>query len=194
MKSKNYIKPVCSECGEPQKARGLCGFHYDRERRAGRLKLSTVTRTVVEARDARGQKLCIRCRGWKPESEYSSNSSRKDGLSPYCRVCVQDLWATQYRDKNYGLPPGTTQSLLESQEFKCPICYVPIDKSACVDHDHACCPGTKACGKCVRGVVCFNCNVLLGRAQDSVAVLQSAIKYLDEWNRKNDSKIAHPGY
>lgn len=31
---------------------------------------------------------------------------------------------------------------------------------AYVDHDHACCAGSRSCGKCVRGIVCVSCNTL----------------------------------
>lgn len=52
-----------------------------------------------------------------------------------------------------------------------------------VDHDHACCPAkSKGCGKCVRGVLCFKCNVLLGMAQDEIDRLQAAIEYLQQWS------------
>ena len=32
-----------------------------------------------------------------------------------------------------------------------------------VDHDHACCPeGGRSCGKCIRGLLCMECNKYLG--------------------------------
>jgi Recombination endonuclease VII len=31
-----------------------------------------------------------------------------------------------------------------------------------VDHDRRCCPGSKSCGRCVRGLLCGSCNPKLG--------------------------------
>ena len=53
-------------------------------------------------------------------------------------------------------------------------------KRLVIDHDHACCPGTRSCGKCVRGLLCNWCNRLLGMAFDNPAILAGAIQYLDE--------------
>jgi hypothetical protein len=36
-----------------------------------------------------------------------------------------------------------------------------------VDHDHSCCPAlSTSCGKCVRGLLCFGCNTLVGRVEE----------------------------
>jgi hypothetical protein len=51
-----------------------------------------------------------------------------------------------------------------------------------VDHDHKCCPGEKSCGKCIRGLLCQPCNLILGNAQDNIKTLQRLIKYLRKWN------------
>jgi hypothetical protein len=51
--------------------------------------------------------------------------------------------------------------LYRSQDGKCGICGKEQMKFD-VDHDHACCPGERTCGKCVRGLLCHNCNVKLG--------------------------------
>ena len=32
-----------------------------------------------------------------------------------------------------------------------------------VEHDHNCCGPLKSCGKCVRGIVCNKCNILIGK-------------------------------
>ena len=46
------------------------------------------------------------------------------------------------------------------------------------DHDHACCPGQRSCGKCVRGILCHACNVTLGQSKESIERLESLINYL----------------
>lgn len=49
----------------------------------------------------------------------------------------------------------------------------------CVDHDHACCDGlVKACGNCVRGLLCSPCNVALGAAQDNPDRLEALANYV----------------
>jgi hypothetical protein len=31
-----------------------------------------------------------------------------------------------------------------------------------IDHDHACCPGKRSCGRCLRGLLHRTCNVAVG--------------------------------
>lgn len=81
----------------------------------------------------------------------------------------------------YKLSWKQYMEMFESQGGRCFICGVhqdDIDKSFSVDHDHACCPGKKSCGECVRGLLCSNCNTGIGFLQDSPKILQSAIDYL----------------
>jgi hypothetical protein len=47
-----------------------------------------------------------------------------------------------------------------------------------IDHDHACCPGKRACGECVRGLLCAPCNKGLGMFRDNTDLLLAAIIYL----------------
>lgn len=47
-----------------------------------------------------------------------------------------------------------------------------------VDHDHACCPGPKSCGKCVRGLLCHTCNATLGMVDDDPTRLLGLVAYL----------------
>lgn len=77
----------------------------------------------------------------------------------------------------YGITLDQYNWLLEEQDHKCFLCgedeRVPHHASGelmklAVDHDHRCCPGTKkGCGKCVRGLLCYNCNRFMGRVDRS---------------------------
>ena len=89
---------------------------------------------------------------------------------------ARDLW------KNYRMTEDEYDTLLEAQEGKCAICGTDDPsprKHFSVDHDHTCCAGRLACGKCNRGLLCGLCNSGLGQFRDSVDTLRSAIKYLE---------------
>ena len=71
-------------------------------------------------------------------------------------------------------------ALLEEQGGRCAICRrEPGVASLAVYHDHACCPGKgKSCGKCIRGLLCEDCNRGIGMLNDDVQILGAAIRYL----------------
>lgn len=77
------------------------------------------------------------------------------------------------------------QTLWDRQQGLCALCGIAMLRegreklSAVVDHDHKCCSGSKSCGKCVRGLVHWRCNIILGYADDDVALLRQAAAYLD---------------
>lgn len=62
--------------------------------------------------------------------------------------------------------------MFEDQEGKCLYCRKPETKinnqtkkvqRLSIDHDHKCCPKpARSCGKCIRGLVCNDCNLVLG--------------------------------
>jgi hypothetical protein len=70
--------------------------------------------------------------------------------------------------------------MLERQGGVCAICGLPCKsgKRLSIDHDHSCCPGKGSCGKCVRGLLCMNCNNGLGHFKDDPELLGTAIAYL----------------
>lgn len=48
-----------------------------------------------------------------------------------------------------------------------------------IDHDHACCPGQRSCGKCIRGVLCNPCNLLIGHMEKAGRLAtEGAVAYL----------------
>jgi hypothetical protein len=92
--------------------------------------------------------------------------------------------AERQRVCRYNLTNERYQKLLEEQNNRCEICLKPFaGRAAHIDHDHVCCPGTKSCGKCIRGLLCGNCNKMLGFSEDGAEILQSAMNYLDKYNQ-----------
>jgi hypothetical protein len=75
----------------------------------------------------------------------------------------------------------------DAQKGLCACCGEPMlpegqePESVCVDHDRACCSGKKSCGKCVRGLIHWKCNLVLGYAHDDLKVLRGAVSYLEGW-------------
>lgn len=90
-------------------------------------------------------------------------------------------WAIQNR---YGLSLDEYNNFLEKQNGVCAICGLLDKKSLAIDHDRSCCFEGGSCGKCVRGLLCTNCNNGLGRFKDNLEYLKSAIKYLENFNGK----------
>lgn len=86
---------------------------------------------------------------------------------------------------NYGLTRDDVDRLLAAQDGKCKICRQPPNPvhkkpKLHVDHDHKCCPGKKSCGKCVRALLCGNCNTALGLLKEDPLVLAAAAAYVAE--------------
>jgi|11_taG_2_1085331.scaffolds.fasta_scaffold00036_19 hypothetical protein len=89
--------------------------------------------------------------------------------------------------RNYSLSFSDYQRLRNITN--CQICNIELNhqhsrgnrKGACLDHDHTCCPtGGKSCGKCVRGVICQQCNTAEGYIKASgLDVLDWAHKLID---------------
>lgn len=104
----------------------------------------------------------------------------------FCSQDCKDLWYRRtgltgrayWMIHYYGITVEQFDSMLEKQNGVCAICKQESKSSLHIDHDHNCCPGKKVCGKCVRGLLCSNCNNGLGRFKDSVESLGNAMDYL----------------
>jgi hypothetical protein len=76
--------------------------------------------------------------------------------------------------ERYSISEKDYERLLASQDYKCKICSsARTDKTKAnlsVDHDHT-------NGK-IRGLLCGNCNLMLGYAKDNKNTLLKAIQYL----------------
>ncbi|MFJ2401716.1 endonuclease domain-containing protein [Streptomyces xanthochromogenes] len=109
-----------------------------------------------------GKSECVICGQVKLLSEFTKFPN---GLPlSYCKPCN----TLQRRLRNFGISIEFYQDLLDYQGGVCAICR-GVDSgrtdsrgrsySMCIDHDHRCCPQSgRGCVKCVRGIVCNECN------------------------------------
>lgn len=136
-------------------------------------------------------KFCKKCKVEKPLADFYKHKHSKDGHQALCKVCHKEKnseWAKNNPEakaamykrhslkKNYGMTPEGFRALIEQQNGCCDICNEPF-KYECknginVDHNHE-------TGE-VRGLLCNNCNPLLGNARDRIDILEKAIQYLTE--------------
>jgi len=113
------------------------------------------------------RKRCKYCARVKAFSEFGQSSREADGRRSQCREC-REKQRKAVRQADYD-------ALLIFQDHKCAICGVPEEvhgKRFSVDHNH------DLSQDAVRGLLCGQCNTLIGMAEDDVQILQAAIGYL----------------
>lgn len=84
--------------------------------------------------------------------------------------------------RKHGILLEDYEAMLLIQGGRCATCGVVAARqptSLHIDHDHSCCPGTFSCGRCVRGLLCSNCNNTLGRVKDDPSLLRSLAVYVE---------------
>lgn len=144
-------------------------------------------------------KWCPSCKQDLPWGNFHRSSSTVTGYQNRCKDCnykAHNNWRLnnleklakdrrekykqdpeRYKDydrkKNYGLEPGEYSKLLKSQDNKCAICKSPYAGGKGTFHvDH--CHDTYH----VRGLLCAECNLGLGKFKHDKNLLQLAINYL----------------
>lgn len=76
----------------------------------------------------------------------------------------------------YGITLEEHETMRENQLYSCKICKVnekELSKGLYIDHCHS--------TNKVRGLVCTQCNSMLGMAKDDITVLKEAVKYLENY-------------
>lgn len=122
---------------------------------------------------------CFRCKTYKDLKDFIKQKERSLGYGYSCKPCA-NLYAKNYnknRTKSkiistsrkqiftrYNITQDEYNEMLKAQNYVCGLCGKPEKNgnNLSVDHDHACCPGKTSCGKCVRGLLCWGCNIKLG--------------------------------
>lgn len=78
-----------------------------------------------------------------------------------CDECTKEANRIYNITRTMGISVEQYEDAFRRQGGVCAICEQP-GKRLAMDHDHACCPGRKACGKCFRGLLCIRCNRAIG--------------------------------
>lgn len=131
-------------------------------------------------------KNCPKCDTVKPITEFSPYKySKHTKYSSWCKKCCNTYAATpryktvrskrfklRYKEDRefkkrhlanglfakYGITLQEYEKLFDKQHGVCALCGKPShfkNRKLAVDHDHSCCKG---CVKCIRGLLCDNCN------------------------------------
>lgn len=75
--------------------------------------------------------------------------------------------------KKFGINADQYDAMLEEQNGVCAICQnkEPCNRLLAVDHCHA--------SNRIRGLLCTNCNMAIGKFQDNIEYLKKAIEYME---------------
>lgn len=150
--SNDGLQPLCRDC---QKARDKAYIEADPKRKETRRRRSK--KWQEENQEQYKQKLAE----WK-----AGNKEHKSYLDKKA-----SLWS------HYKLTMDRYLEMLDEQNYCCKICNRTTHKLY-VDHDHSCCPESRTCGKCTRGLVCQRCNILLGMMENNDGIIESAEQYI----------------
>lgn len=158
-------------CGRPHKGHGLCCGHLAQQKSGRELRPIgdyRRGRQPLDHRDGHGNKECVRCDAWLPESSFGLRKQSSDGLTGFCSRCQAD--------RNHGVTPEMRERLLRHQDGKC-VCGYIFDvwggqqATYHIDHGHECCSGKKSCGECVRRLLCWRCNQGCGLLRESPEIM-----------------------
>ena len=186
---------TCPDCAQqkpldhfpPAKKRSDGRGTYCRECMRERSKASYRGRQAVKGKPVReperlpsGCKRCPDCQELRLLEDFPRNKSSRDGRHTYCKPChnarsketVDRLYGSgkhYHLRRRYGIDEVDFDLMMLDQGDTCALCWErPAEH---VDHDHV--TGD------VRGILCFNCNGMLGQARDRVDILLAGIRYLE---------------
>lgn len=143
--------------------------------------------------------ICSTCKEEKELNQFHNSAKLHAGYRVKCKKCAnlatrksyikhnqkQLIKSREYRSSNpdagrnarfkykYGISLEEYNLILKAQDYKCAICPNKHTLKSKLDVDHS-----HDTGK-VRGLLCRRCNLAIGQFKDSMLLLESAIKYLE---------------
>jgi len=189
---------ITKHCDKPAAIQGCCHTHYRsrlKDHRASHRSPSRKRHILSDIDQVNRVATCSSCGpstkirraghpgvfpapgevAWTCLRKPAQDVAGQDSGTPEASARRNWLW-TKYR-----LSVREYDDLLRRQAWRCAICQeLPgDDRFLAVDHDHQCCPdGSRTCGECIRGLLCFRCNTGIGRFNDDPDLLLRALSYL----------------
>jgi hypothetical protein len=127
------------------------------------------------------EKVCTGCgTEFSVTSQRNSDGKLKRSDTRWCNNCRptdEDAASSISRRLfyKYRMTLDQYQAVLASG---CEICGTTTATRFHIDHDHNCCPGRYTCGKCVRGLLCGQCNQGIGLLNDDPDRMIAAAAYV----------------
>ena len=132
--------------------------------------------------------ICTRCKEDKHYLEFSKNKNSLIGRDYKCKKCRSREYSQYLRanrnshlKRSFGISIEDYEMMLKDQNGVCATCLSPPKDSLRVDHDHN--------SGLIRGLLCHNCNVVLGLVKDDLTILGNLYEYIknSKWQSKNSA-------
>jgi hypothetical protein len=138
-------------------------------------------------------KQCRKCKEILNLEDFYRKNESKDGREGSCSSCRRKQMSAADKARyttaarrhshlwnTYLIDQSIYDHILLMQDGHCACCPATVsgratDKYLIVDHDHK-------TGE-IRGLLCHNCNIMLGSARDNLSTLQNGITYLSKFTR-----------
>ena len=141
-------------------------------------------------------KICSGCKKNKAIVEFALDRGKPRS---HCKECMNERQLAYQKTESgklaglrakmkyrYNITLEQYDQLSKDQGDACYLCgeveTVPdlngVIRRLAVDHDHNCCPGARSYGKCIRSLLCYNCNRYMGRVDKSPKLQMRFADYL----------------
>lgn len=147
----------------------------------------------MRTRTDQNGRVCTQCFEYKLWSQFYLSSFGPTGYDSQCRDCrkkknLKSNRASHLR-RNYSLTEFEFEELFKRQKGLCKICNIEMTRKSrearAVNVDHCHMTGE------VRGLLCQNCNKMLGYCKDDPDILRNAIIYLTANQTVTDYLSSH---
>lgn len=138
------------------------------------------------------------CSGYFPNKSFKYNhdstckqckdARRKERFANHQRSLDEGTYESWFRKdqiarlkSRFNITVQQYEYMLKQQNNVCFVCEQPETRKSghtgremnlSVDHDRRCCPANKSCGKCIRGLLCTDCNTSLGKLECKPKVME----------------------
>lgn len=127
---------------------------------------------LKELANACGMRVCSSCHTPKELDEFYEGEHR-------CKICCVDRSNKFNRKRKTGWTQEEYDAAYVAQDGKCAVCKKnQLHKQLAADHCHQ--------TKTKRGLLCGECNFLIGKAGDDPVILRAAAEYIEFWSLLDD--------